>query len=410
MGCYRPARYAPGQRAEHSGNGDEIHAVRAGNGDCGHPPGIRAPRAAGAADILIGIDSKVSYGPDGQTFVQPGADAVLVMDISNPARPRIRASLPLANSLLGPPTNLQITPDGRLGLVANSVVSVQDGEAWKPAPDDKLHVIDLDASPPRLINTLTVGRQPSGLAISHKGDLALIANRAGKSVSVLSIEGTDVRELAEVPTGNEVAAVAITPDGKRAFAVMNLVNKVAVLTIDGTTVAYDKALDIPAGFNPYNIDITPNSKYAVVSATEAGGSNADALTVIDTGGPHPHVVGLTTAGPGPKGFAFSPNGKWAVTPLLLGSSLKHSDPAYTRNGEAVLLAVGSAGDLRVADRAMLGALPEGVAFSPNSEYVYIGNFSDQTLQVFRIVGGKLRAAGATLKLPGQPASMRAPAR
>lgn len=213
-----------------------------------------------------------------------------------------------------------------------------------------------------------------------------------------------------MPTGNEVAAVAITPDGKRAFAVMNLANKVAVLTIDGTTVAYDKALDIPAGFNPYNIDITPNGKYAVVSATGAGGSNADALTVIDTGGPHPHVVGLTTAGPGPEGFAFSPNGKWAVTPLLLGSSLKHSDPAYTRNGEAVLLAVGNAGDMRVADRVPVGALPEGVAFSPNSEYVYIGNFSDQTLQAFHIVGGKLRAAGATLQLPGQPASMRAPAR
>ncbi len=31
------------------------------------------------------------------------------------------------NSLLGPPSNLQITPDGKLGLVANSVVNNQDG-------------------------------------------------------------------------------------------------------------------------------------------------------------------------------------------------------------------------------------------------------------------------------------------
>ena len=64
----------------------------------------------------------------------PGKDAVLVMDVSNPAKPRIRASLPLMNSLLGPPTNLQITPDGRLGLVANSVVMNQDGVRLEDSP------------------------------------------------------------------------------------------------------------------------------------------------------------------------------------------------------------------------------------------------------------------------------------
>ena len=77
---------------------------------------------AGTNDILIGIDNKITYGPEGQINGAPGNDAVLVMDISDPAKPRIRASLPLTNSLLGPPTNLQITPDGKLGLVANSVV------------------------------------------------------------------------------------------------------------------------------------------------------------------------------------------------------------------------------------------------------------------------------------------------
>ncbi len=137
---------------------------------------------AGTSDILIGLDEKITYGPDGLVNGPPGKEAVLVMDVSNPAKPRIRASLPLMNSLLGPPTNLQITPDGRLGLVANSVTNEQDGAAWKTVPDDKLFVIDLAASPPKLIDTLTVGKRPSGLSISRKGDLALVANRVGKSV------------------------------------------------------------------------------------------------------------------------------------------------------------------------------------------------------------------------------------
>src|SRR5215472_9464525 len=226
---------------------------------------LASPARAGTNDILIGLDEKITFDANGQVNGPPGKDAVLVMDVTNPAKPKVRASLPLTNSLLGPPTNLQITPDGRLGLVANSVNHVQDASAWKSVPDDKLYVIDLTANPPKLLDTVTVGKQPSGLAISHKGDLALIGNRAGKSVSVVSIEGNTVKAVGDIPMDNEVAAVAITPDGKRAFAVMNLANKVGVLSIDGMKVSYDKSLDIPSAFNPYNIDITPDGKFAVAS-------------------------------------------------------------------------------------------------------------------------------------------------
>src|SRR5690349_10362293 len=71
---------------------------------------VAAPIAtsAGAAttDILIGLDEKITYDANGQVNGPPGKDAVLVMSIANPTQPRIRASLPLMNSLLGPPTNL----------------------------------------------------------------------------------------------------------------------------------------------------------------------------------------------------------------------------------------------------------------------------------------------------------------
>jgi DNA-binding beta-propeller fold protein YncE len=364
---------------------------------------------AGTNDILIGLDEKISYGPDGQVNGPPGKDAVLVTDVSNPAKPRIRASLPLMNSLLGPPSNLQITPDGKLGLVASSVVNNQEGSTWKTAPDDKLFVIDLTANPPKLIDTVTVGKMPSGLSISKKGDLALVANRAGKSVSVLSIQGTTVKAVGEVPMEQEAAAVVIAPDGKRAFVCMNLVNKVGVLSIDGTNVTYDKTLDIPSAFNPYNIDITPDGRYAVSSHTGARGINADAEVSIDTSGAHPHVVDITAPGTGAEGFAISPNGKWAVTPLIEGSGTKPGEWSHTKGGHAALMSVGPGGKLTVVSKAPIGALPEGVAFSPNSEYVYIGNFIDKNLQIFRIAGGKLVAEG-TMALPGQPASLRGVAR
>jgi DNA-binding beta-propeller fold protein YncE len=368
------------------------------------------PALASINDILIGLDKKITYDANGQVNGPPGKDAVLIMDVSNPAKPKIRASLPLMNSLLGPPTNLQITPDGKLGLVANSVVMNQDGNAWKIAPDNKLFVIDLSASPPKLTDTVTVGMQPSGMAIAPKGDLALTANRAGRSVSVLSIQNGIVKSLGDIPIEQEAAAVAITPDGKRAFVCLNLINKVAVLSIDGQKVTYDKTLDIPAAINPYNIDITADGKYVVASTTGAGKNNGDAEVIIEATGPHPHVIDIMSPGNGPEGFAIAPNGRTAAAPLLLGSGAKANDWFKTKDGELVVMSVGPNGKLSVTGKAPLGALPEGIAYSPNSDYVYVGNYIGKDLQVFRIQNGKPVQVGPNIKLPGQPASMRGPAR
>jgi DNA-binding beta-propeller fold protein YncE len=368
------------------------------------------PAFAGVHDILIGLDEKITLDGNGQVYSAPGHDAVLVVDISKPGEPHIRASLPLMNSLLGPPTNLQITPDGKLGLVANSVVMNQVGGAWKPAPDNRVFVIDLDASPPKLIDTVTVGRQPSGMSISRNGDLALIANRAGKRVSVLSIENGTVKPLGDGPMEQEAAAVVIAPDGKRAFVCLNKANRIGVLTIDGQHVTYDKSLDIPSAFNPYNIDITPDGKYVIASNTGAMEDNGDAEVIIEATGPHPHVVNIMSPGNGPEGFAISPDGKTAAAPLLLGSGNKDSDWFRTKDGELAVMSIGPEGQLSVTGRAPLGALPEGVAFSPDSDYIYVANDLDKTLQVFRLVDGKPLPAGPAIKLPGSPASMRGPAR
>ena len=163
------------------------------------------------------------------------------------------------------------------------------------------------------------------MSISRNGDLALIANRAGKSVSVLSIENGAVKSLGDVPMEQEAAAVVIAPDGKRAFVCLNKANRIGVLTIDGQHVTYDKSLDIPSAFNPYNIDITPDGKYVIASNTGAMEDNGDAEVVIEATGPHPHVVNIMSPGNGPEGFAISPDGKTAAAPLLLGSGNKDSD-------------------------------------------------------------------------------------
>ena len=180
------------------------------------------------------------------------------MDISKPDAPKITATIPLQNTIAGPPVNLAIHPSGEFALVANSLNPERDGEKWKNVPNDEVFVVDLKQNPPKIVGTVNTGKQPSGMAISPKGDMALVANRADGSLSVLAINGkNDVKVTDTVSVGtpaDQVSAVAITPDGKRALAAKFLANKIALLTIDGGKVTYDKR-DLPVGINPYNLAI-----------------------------------------------------------------------------------------------------------------------------------------------------------
>ena len=49
-----------------------------------------------------------------------------------------------------------------------SVDVIKDGDTLKHVPDNKVYVIDLKANPPKLAGTVTVGKQPSGLASTRR--------------------------------------------------------------------------------------------------------------------------------------------------------------------------------------------------------------------------------------------------
>ena len=51
-------------------------------------------------------------------------------------------------------------------------------------------------------------------------------------------------------------------------------------------------------------------------------------------------------------------------------------------------------------------LPEGVVFSPDGRYLYVGNFVDSDISVLKVDGVSVTNTGTLLKLPAQPGSMR----
>jgi DNA-binding beta-propeller fold protein YncE len=359
--------------------------------------------------MVVGIDNKVTWGEDGKVQnLPPGNDAVTIVDIgSDPANPKVVASLPLMNSIFGPPTNLSITPDGQLALVANSMDWVADGAGWKAVPDNKLYVIDLTTSPPKLIDTVAVGKQPSGMAINRAGNLALIANRADNSISVLSIQGKQVKLVDTVAIGEQVAHVVFTPDGKRAIAGKFPGHKVALLTVDGQKVTYTKR-DLAVGLWPYNLDVTPDGRLALTADNgNAGGSdgNVDTVSVIDLEAQPERVIDKVVVGDAPEGFVISPTGKLAVAVLLRGSNNAKTEFFYNRNGSVAVLKIDGKKVTKVGEVEVRG-LPEGAVFSPDGRWLYVGNFIDSDISVLRVDGDSVTNTGTLIKLPGRPASMR----
>ncbi len=153
--------------------------------------------------MLVANDEKKSLNDAGAVLLAaPGRDTVQVIDIgTDPLAPRSLATLSMENTIAGPPTNLAITADEKLALVANSLNVVEEGGVRKQVPDNRLFVIHLSATPPNLIDTLAIGKQPSGLSINRAGTLALVANRADNSVSVLRIAGQKVTLIHTVAMG-----------------------------------------------------------------------------------------------------------------------------------------------------------------------------------------------------------------
>jgi DNA-binding beta-propeller fold protein YncE len=370
------------------------------------------PSSPAAAQILIvGNDEKQGWDENAKPiFREPGKDTLTVIDISKPDTPQIVSSIPLMNSVVGPPTNLAVTPSGDIALVANSLEPVVQGWGHRLEPDNKVFLIDLKANPPAVIGTVTVGKQPSGMAISPKGDLALVANRADGTISVLSIRGKEVLVLDTVTVGagtDQVSAIAITPDGKQALAVKSAANKVALLSIDGQKVTYGKR-DLPAGIFPYNIAVTPDGKLALTADTGNGGSsdgNVDTVSVIDLEADPSRVIDHVTVGDSPEGLAISPKGDLAVTIEARGSNMPRTAFFHHSAGAVTALKidgkkVAKTGEINV------GGLPEGAVFSADGQYLYVGNFMDGDLWVLRVEGSKLTDTSQRIKLPGHPASMR----
>src|SRR5207249_9078064 len=142
------------------------------------------------------------------------------------------------------PYNIDITPNGKIALTAdNGNAGASDGHV------DTVSVIDLESTPPRVIDRVVVGDAPEGFAISPTGEIAVaillngsagvprnawFANKAGKVV-VLKIDGKKVTKVEEVEVGGLPEGVVFRPDGKYLYVGNYTERDVSILKADRIT-------------------------------------------------------------------------------------------------------------------------------------------------------------------------------
>ena len=357
--------------------------------------------------MIVGLDEKIVWDDDGKPILSPdGKDQVLIVDLANPEDPKIVASLPLKNSVVGPPVNVDIDPTGAVALVADSIDNIKDGDTLKQVPDNKIYVIDMRANPPKLAETITGGKQPSGLSFSPDGKMAMVANRGDNTISVLSVDGTNVKIEQTVAMPDSVSQVVFTPDGKRALTTRFPAHKLSVLDIAGAKVTYSK-IDLPTGQWPYNVVVSPDGKIALTSDNGGAGSSdgsVDTTSVVDLEANPPRIIDRVVVGDGPEGIAMSPKGDLAVAAILRGSNMKKAY-FYHRNGSLSILKIDGKKVTKTQD-IEVGGLPEAVAFTPDGKYLLAGNFLDQDFSILKVDGTTVTDTGKRFKVPGHPASAR----
>jgi DNA-binding beta-propeller fold protein YncE len=357
--------------------------------------------------MIVGLDEKLLWDDDGKPILSaPGKDQILIVDVADPESPKIVASLPLKNSVVGPPVNVAIDPSGTVALAADSVDVIKEGDALKQVPDNKVYVIDLSANPPKLAAALTAGKQPSGLSFSPDGRMALVANRGDNSISVLSVKGSDVKITDTVPMPDSVAHVTFTPDGKRALVARFPAHKISVLDVAGDKVTYSK-VDLPTGQWPYNVAVAPDGKIALTSDNGGAGSSdgsVDTTSVIDLEAKPPRIIDRVVVGDGPEGLAISPKGDLAVSVILRGSNMKNAF-FYEKNGSVSVLKIDGKKVTKTQD-VEVGGLPEAAMFTPDGKYILVGNYLTQDFSILRVDGTSVTDTGKRFRVPGHPASAR----
>jgi DNA-binding beta-propeller fold protein YncE len=357
------------------------------------------------AQIAVSANDNKAVLVDGANTVpaNPAPDTVTIIDL-NVSPPKVLGEINVPASVVGPPSSVAVAPDESFAVVT-AATKLDPADPKKTVPDNKVSVIDLKASPPALLAMVEAGAGAAGVAINRAGNLVLVANRSEGSVSVFTVSGKALTAVGKVQLGDAKSgpsAVSFSPDGKTALVTRDGDNKISVLNIDGSKVEHAKR-DVHAGLRPYPLGIASNGGYAVAANIGIGGGDADTMSLIDLKANPPRVVDTVSVGQTPEGLAVSPDGNFVVVTVMNGSNKAAKSPFFNDFGLAKVYRIGE-NKLTPAAEGKVGHWCQGAAWSKDSKTVLVQCMVEKEIQVLAFDGKDLKSAGA-IKVNGGPSGI-----
>jgi DNA-binding beta-propeller fold protein YncE len=365
-----------------------------------------------AADLIVSAnDAKYVRVLGRDTYPEgTGPDTLTVLDASQ-FPPQIKATVDVEHTVIGPPQAVAITPDGKLAFVG--APTRYDYVAKKVIFDTFLQVIDLEATPPKLMDKVELGQHSQGLSINPEGTL-LLAGTVGGTVAVLAIEGKTVKLVEQIKvSAKRVSGISFTHDGRAALVALRDEQGITVLDVEGSTVTNTQER-VATGVSPYSVDVSSDGKWAVVSNVGLPGmpgngghlyGDADSVTLIDVSKRPFRAVQHFTVPSIPEGVAISPDGKWIAVQSMDGSNLTEDNPGRHPQGRVLLFAIRDGQAVKISDLPG-GEAGQGIVFTADNKYILVQFNVEKQLAVYAVNDGDMKDTQQRIVLSGGPASLR----
>ncbi len=275
------------------------------------------------------------------------------------ARPFVYVANRDANSVsvLDPYTNTVVVnvPVGS----ANQLAGSPDGTRMYVTEFKFAAVVGIDTRSNNVAVAFDVGEEPGGIAVTHRGDRAYVANHSDNTVSVLDLAAcvstsTPCASAATIAVGFQPLGVAITPDDAAIY--VGLQNAASVWIID--TADHHVRAEVAVGTGPRGIAFAPDGARAYV-ANHGSGS----LSVLDAA--TTSVVDTITLGGGPIAVAVAADGRRIYVSNDVGT-LQAIDPV---GRQITTVAIGANTDT------------QGLALLPDGSRIYVANKAPGTVAV-----------------------------
>ena len=353
------------------------------------------PAVAAAQVVGFALEPKAMLTDGVIKVVQsPAADSAVFFEFSGATAKKLgQVSVP--TNFFGPPSSVAVSADRSLALVSASQ-RIDPKDSTKFVPDNRLSVIDLTASPLRVVQTLELGASPASIAMNPAGTMALAMNTTDDSVTVLSIAGKQATIVEKLPIGKGSGplAAAFNPDGRTVLLTRGGDHKVSLYAVEGNRLNPKPLRDMIAGVRPFGVSYCGSTGLAVVSNMGANG-DADTISLLDMAASPPRVVDTATVGPAPEGVACAPDGRHAAAAIQNMSNRPPQNPFYSPNSKIVLLKIDGKRLHRIAE-APIGAWSQGVAFLDDSRTLIAETIVDRSVHLLRIEGDALKIAAPSM--------------